>query len=138
VATNANAIFVNAPLLGQWVMAGRVDVLDGTLTVRNTGETFAAIEAVRVLVEATGTGDPQGWVGRVYSAVELRALGAELLDRSLLVGELAYDVDPGYFLQPAGTELQEHVVSRLLALSSGPPDAPSDEDLLARYLMKKL
>jgi hypothetical protein len=134
-----NAIFVNAALLDQWVTSGRADVDVGTFTVRGTGEKLRAKEAVRVLSDATGGGDPRGWVGRVYPTSELLALGAEILDRSLVIGDLAYDVDPGFLLGPIGVgEPAQAMVSRLLSLSRGPGDGQSDEELLARYLMTRL
>src|SRR5262245_32236768 len=97
-----NRLFVSGALLDRWVTIGQVELGDGVLKVKPTGSRYALEEAARVVGEATGAGDSAGLVGRVRTLTELSALGAEVLDRSVLIGELAYDVVPGFVASPVG------------------------------------
>lgn len=46
--------------------------------------------------------DPHGIVGTVRSAQELTQMGAELYDTSVILGECAYSVRPGFLAIPVG------------------------------------
>jgi hypothetical protein len=138
-----NRLFVSGALLDRWVTVGQVELEDGILKVKPTGTAYTLEEAARVVGEATGAGDAQGLVGRVRTLAELSALGAEVLDCSVLLGEFAYDVVPGFIAAPAGDRGGERISSeRLLhelsALSEAPKSGQSDEELLARFLIEKL
>ena len=137
-----NRVFVSGALLDRWVTVGQVELGDGVLSLKTTGARYALEEAARVVGEATGVGDPQHLVGRVRTVAELSALGAEVLDRSVLLGELAYDVVPGFIASPVGKADERIPSSRVLAelteLSEEPKGPKSDEELLARFLMEKL
>jgi len=137
-----NRLFVSGALLDRWVTIGQVELGDGTLKIKPTGDRYTLEEAARVVGEATGTGDPEGLVGRVRTLAELSALGAEVLDRSVLIGEFAYDVVPGFVASPAGDSGERIPSARLLqelsALSEAPRPGQSDEELLARFLIEKL
>src|SRR5512139_2302209 len=126
-----NWLFVNSALLDTWVRAGRVDVVAGAIVLRGTAERFAAEEAVRVVSEATATGDPKRWVGSVFRVADLVELGAEVVDRSLVVDDLAYDLEPGFLVAPLGQEVSRaELVARARELSQRPSMRPqSDEEL---------
>jgi hypothetical protein len=67
----------------------------------------------------------------------LEEKGAEILESSLLLGDNAYDVVPGWLGEPVGT-FDEHVVERSLRPDSSARTPGNDEDLLATYLLKAL
>lgn len=137
-----NRLFVSEALLDRWVTFGQVELEEGILKIKPTGARYSLEEGARVIGEATGSGDPAGLVGRVSTLAELSALGAEVLDRSVLVGEVAYDVVPGFIASPAGERGERIPSARLLkelsALSEPPRRGQSDEELLARFLIEKL
>ena len=137
-----NRVFVSGALLDRWVTVGQVELGDGVLSLKTTGARYALEEAVRIVGEATGAGDPQRLVGRVRTVAELSALGAEVLDRSVLLGELAYDVVPGFIASPLrqrGEAIPStEVLAELSELSEERRGPQSDEELLARFLMEKL
>jgi hypothetical protein len=137
-----NRLFVSGALLDRWVTIGQVDLVDGILKIKPTGARYTLEEAARVVDEATGAGDPEGLVGRVRTLTELSALGAEVLDRSVLIGELAYDVVPGFIASPVSDAAERIPSARLLQelseLSEAPRRGQSDEELLARFLIEKL
>jgi hypothetical protein len=137
-----NRLFVSGALLDRWVTVGQVELGDGVLKVKPTGARYVLEEAARVVGEATGAGDPSGLVGRVRTLAELSALGAEVLDRSVLIGELAYDVVPGFIASPEGAAGEripsEKLLRELSQLLEPPRRGQSDEELLARFLIEKL
>ena len=71
-------------------------------------------------------------VGRVKSVNYLTELGAELLESSMLLGDNAYDIIPGFIGSPAGGPGEFRLDD-----SSNPVDSRplSEEDLLLRYLV---
>src|SRR6185295_12097477 len=111
----------------------QVDLGDSVLNVKTTGASYSLVEAARIVGEATGSGDPGKLVGRVQTLSELTALGAEVLDRSVVLGELAYDAVPGFVASPlgrAGERLPSSAVLGELSELSEPPKGPqSDEEL---------
>jgi len=71
----------------------------------------------------------------VKSTQYLEELGAELMEGSMILGENAYDVIPGFMATPMGP-FEEFVTSEEhLALrdSMSPKEARNDEELLLRF-----
>jgi hypothetical protein len=134
-----NRVFVSSSVLDGWVISGRADLREGELLVHG-GRRFTVEEAAHVVAEVSGLGDAHGVVGRVCAMSDLRNLDAEVLDRSMVIGDLAYDVVPGLLVSPTGTEpvSSEEALARLAALSSEAGKEKSDEELLARYLIERL
>ena len=103
---------------------------------------YSIEEAAHVLVEVSGAGDALGLSGRVRSVRELAALGAEIVDRAMLIGDLAYDIVLGFFASPIGPEAgaipRREVLAGLAGLSDSRDSRDSDVALLARYLIEKL
>lgn len=135
-------VFVPSSLVDRWITAGAAELDVGILRARRRGVAFAIDEAVQVVAEVSGGGDAHGLVGRARLVSEIASLGGEILDRSLVVGDAAYDVVPGFLVAPAGqtgAAIPTTAVLAALAELSG-PDAvvQSDEELLARYLIQKL
>jgi hypothetical protein len=126
--------FVPQATLDLWISSESVDVRDDRLTVVAEGREYTLTEAVHVLREVGGAGDGPDLVGRVKSRAALDEQGAEIVETSMLIGEFAYDVEPGWLATPHG-EFEEHLRStqRESARALRPGAAPtSDEDLLSR------
>jgi hypothetical protein len=134
-----NRVFVSGTVLDGWVISGRADLREGELLLRG-GARFTVEEAAHVVAEVSGLGDAHGLVGRVCALGDLRKLDAEVMDRSMVVGDLAYDVVPGLLASPAGPgpESTEQTLAQLSALSAEGGAGQSDEELLARYLIERL
>lgn len=140
-AVAENRVFASNALLDRWVSAGSADLVGARLRARATGQSYAVEEAVHITAEVSGGRDASGLVGRVRKVSELLPLGAEILDRSMVVGDLAYDVVPGFLVSPLGSVRRvpaASVIGALSALSFAPGRSQSDEELLARYLIEKL
>jgi hypothetical protein len=136
VARTENRVFFPQEALDQWIVDAQVDLHGDELTVLAAGRRFKLAEAVRVLREVSDTADPHELVGRVKARAHLDQLGAEIVETSMLLGDVAYDVEPGWIGIPVGT-FAEHLGSQ----SGAAPDArapQSDEDLLTRLVETKL
>jgi hypothetical protein len=132
-----NRVFFPQTALDQWIVEGTVDLQQNELTILSGGRRYKLVEAARVLRELSGSGDPQELVGRVKARTYLEQLGAEIVESSMLLGDAAYDVEPGWLGVPVGS-FAEHMTSgaRSHARGGADPtsDPKSDEDLLLRFL----
>ena len=87
--------------------------------------------------EVTGVEDAHEIVGRVKSESFMRELGAELLGTSMVVGDNAYDVVPGFIGSPIGTFAEHRARCNASApdMQDPPADAPrNEEQILARMV----
>jgi hypothetical protein len=138
VSRTENRVFFPQAALDQAIGDGTVDLKDGVLTIVAQGRRFALSEAVRVTGEVSGAGDAHEIVGRAKVQGYLEQLGAEILETSMLLGDAAYDVEPGWMGVPIGS-FAEHVASdaakgaREAAARGGAmhPEPTDDEQLLA-------
>ncbi len=126
-------MFFPQEALDTWLLDDKVELVKDELSLRSEGRKFRITEASRVLKEITGTPDPFDLVGKVKSHGFLRELGAEIIDRSMLIGDNAYDIVPGFLGTPIGS-MAEHRAS-LPDIQTAPKN---EEELLGRFLMKVL
>ena len=96
-----NRVFFPQAALDQWIVDGSVELQGGELTVMSAGRQYRLAEAVHVLRDVSGTGDAHELVGLVKARAYLEQLGAELVETSMLIGDSAYDVEPGWLGIPA-------------------------------------
>jgi hypothetical protein len=136
-----NRVFFPQAALDQWIVDGTVDLQRGELTILAEGRRFALDEAVHVLREVTGAGDVAKLVGRVKTRAALEAQGAEIVETSMLFGDTAYDVEPGWVGTPVGS-FAEHLESsaqrKARTVSGGSAVPHTDEELLAKFLARNL
>jgi hypothetical protein len=132
-----NRVFFPQAALDVWLGDGTVDLRGDELTIAAEGRRYRLTESVRIVNEVTGGADANDLVGRVKAKALLEEKGAEILESSLLLGDNAYDVVPGWLGEPVGT-FDEHVTARSQLPGGGPKAPGNDEDLLATYLLKAL
>lgn len=136
-----NRVFFPQTALDQWIVEGSVELQKGELTILAEGRRYALEEGVRVLRDVSGGADAAKLVGRARTRAALEAKGAEIVETSMLLGDAAYDVEPGWLGTPVGS-FEEHLRSpeRKKARGAAPKATPpaSDEDLLSRFLAKNL
>ncbi|MCS6912665.1 MAG: hypothetical protein RMK29_17795 [Myxococcales bacterium] len=96
-------IFVSQQRMQQWTEDGKVSVQNNLMILPNLGKSFRLTEAVYVVRVVSEGGDIHGLVGRVKSRSQLRALGAEVYHDSLILGEAAYQCEPGFIGEVVGT-----------------------------------
>ena len=128
-------VFFPQAALDEWLGDGRVDLKNDELLIKSEGRRYRIIEATRILREVTNSDDPHEIIGKVKSRGFLNELGAEILEGSMIIGENAYDIVPGFVGAPIGS-FADHQ-------RTAPEVAPSrhlatDEELLASFLAEKL
>jgi hypothetical protein len=141
-----NRVFFPQTALDRWIVDGAVDLQGGVLSLVGERRTYEVAEAVRVLREVSGVGDLAQLVGKVKTRTSLEQQGAEIVESSMLLGEAAYDVDPGWMGVPVGAfsmrgsdapaSNSKKGKGTKKATKHGPPK--TDEELLARFLAKNL
>ena len=127
-----NRAFFPQRALDTWLAEAKIDFTGRDLVLRAAQRRYQVVEAARVIQEVSGQEDIYDLVGRVKSVIFLTELGAEILESSMLLGDNAYEVVPGFMGVPVGTlsdYLAENSAQSLEAL------ATSDEDLLIKYLV---
>lgn len=135
-----NRVFFPQAALDAWIVDGTVELTDGVLTILGEGRRYTLNEAVHVVREVSGAGDQHDLVGRAKTRAALEKLGAEIVESSMLLGDAAYDVAPGWVGTPVGA-FADHVGSearKRARVDSSGPDPTSEEDLLAQFLSKNL
>lgn len=129
-----NRFFFPQEALDEWVHDNKVELSEGELVIRDEGRKYRIVEAVRILREVTGGEDVYDLVGKVKTVNFLVELDAELLESSMIIEDLAYDVIPGFVASPVGS-LRRHL-SDVPRSAAGAPE--TDEELLAQYLERTL
>jgi hypothetical protein len=137
-----NRVFFPQSALDQWLVDGLVDLAGNELTILAESRKYRIAEAVRVLREVTGQADQNDLVGKVKSKVFCEELGAELLEGSMIIGDNAYDVAQGWLGAPT-SPFDQHALSedrKRARTTQGEfgEEPKTDEDLLARFLLKSL
>jgi hypothetical protein len=154
-------LFVTQAILDNWASQGKIDFAGNVMTVlsgEGQGRKYALVPAVRFIQVVGGDADPHALLHKVKAEAQLKELGAEVLSDAVVLGEVAYQVEPG-FLAEAGA-LQAAAASRAdparaaqapqAAAPAAAPEAgaePGSPDLdnrrkeaeaLARYLLENL
>lgn len=127
-----NRVFFPQAVLDGWIADDRVDLAGEELLLKDEGRKFKILEAMHVLREVAGGGDVHSLVGKVKTRDQLVALSAEVLEGSMILGDDAYDVAPGFVGEPVGA------FDRTSITAASTPAAENDEQLLAQFLMKSL
>jgi len=138
-----NRVFFPQVALDEWLAVAAVELRGTELTITGEARRYQLAEAVHVLREVTGGADQNDLVGRVKSKMFLQEFGAEILESSMILGDNAYDVVPGWLGAPVGS-FDEHVQSTARASARASVHAfdeeepKTDEDLLARFLLRTM
>jgi hypothetical protein len=137
-----NRVFFPQAAVDQWSVDGKIDLVAGDLILLAEGRRYKVEEAVRVVTEVTGANDDRKIIGKVKPKRALDEIGAEILESSMILGDNAYDIIPGWMGTPT-TPFADHLLSpeRMKArgdrtdIGVGPK---SDEDLLKRFVEDRL
>jgi hypothetical protein len=133
-----NRVFFPQLLLDQWGIEGKIDLNGSELVVLAEGRKYRIEESVYVVTEVTGANDPHGFIGKVKPKAALDEMGAEILENSMILGDNAYDVVPGWAGAPEST-FKDHLHSTdRMAARGGKTDMGSspknDEEMLKRFV----
>jgi hypothetical protein len=124
-------LFVSQAMLETWAEQGKIEFAGNLMTLLagdGKGRNYALEPAVRFLKVVGAEADPHGLVHKVKSVAQLRELGAEPVDDSCILGDTAYEVQPGFLAE--GAALQAAATARpltpppLKGEAPAPPAAP--------------
>jgi hypothetical protein len=120
-------LFLPQAQLEEWALEDKADVKDGVLVVTGEEGVYPVTPAVHIVQLVTGE-DDNDLVARVKTEAQLQALGAEQMADSVLLGDTAYEVVPGYVAEvPSPSDAGS---------ADGKPG--SEADLLAAFLLNKM
>ena len=137
-----NRVFFPQAGVDQWGIDSKIDLVAGELILLADGRRYKVEEAVYIVTEVTGANDDRKIIGKVKAKRALDEIDAELLETSMILGDNAYDVVPGWIGTPTAP-FAEHLLSpdRMKA-RGGKTDIgalpTSDEELLTRFLADEL
>lgn len=137
-----NRVFFPQSAVDQWGIDSKIDLVAGELILLAEGRRYKVEEAVRVVLEVSGESDEHQLVGKVKAKRALDEIGAELLETSMILGDNAYDVVPGW-MGTATSPFADHLMSAdRMAARGGKTDLghvlKTDEELLTRFLADEL
>lgn len=116
-------IFVSQRRIQQWAEEGR-SVIDGnTLNLPELGRPFRLLEAFHVERVVSESGDPYKLTGRAKTRAQIGTLGGEVFLNSLIIGDVAYEGEPGFIGEALPTTKQAPPPAP--APSAGRRDGPS-------------
>ncbi len=87
--------FIPQADLSAWVSAERVDLRGDTLVLRGASAALSLMPASHFRTLTAGD-DTHSLLGKVKDERALEAMGAEGFETSVILGETAYEVDPGF------------------------------------------
>jgi hypothetical protein len=132
----AGLLFVSQAMLDSWAEQGKIDFVGNVMTLLagdGRGRSYALDPAVRFLSVVGAEADPNQLLRKVKSLAQLKELGAEAVDTSVILGDAAYEVEPGFLaemsaLQAAAAARAERATAAQSAAAPAhpaPPPAPA-------------
>ena len=93
-------IFVSQKRVQQWTEEGRVHIEGNHMTLPEMGRMFRLTEAFYVEKAVSDGGDLLNLRGRVKTRNQIAQMGGEVFLNSLVIGDAAYEGDPGFVGEP--------------------------------------
>jgi len=139
----ANRLFWPQETMDEWIVEEKATIDGDVLLLRDAKLRYHVSPAVYFEADVGGGADQQGLVGRVKEKAALEKLGAEHYMDSVLLGDSAYKVTPGFTGQPIidvatarrGADISGAVITQAGDQTSG---ENGDRELLARFLLDNL
>jgi hypothetical protein len=119
-------LFLPQKTLEEWALAERADVKDDRLVVAKESGTYPVVPGVHFIKLVSGP-DERKLVAKVKTHEQLQKLGAEHMAETVILGETAYEVEPGYI---ADVPIPSKATPKR--------DRATDTDMLAAFLLDKL
>ncbi len=99
-------LFVSQVALEAWAEQRKVDLQGDVMTLaagEGRGRSYDLDPAVLFLRVLNGETDPNHLLAKVKTAAKLQALGAEHVEDSVVLGDVAYQVQPGFLAEGRST-----------------------------------
>ncbi len=95
-------LFVSQNMLDSWTEQGKIDFVGNVMTLLSgdgKGRSYALEPAVKFVTVEGGEADPHQLLRKVKSDAQLRELGADHIDASVIYKDTAYQVEPGFLAE---------------------------------------
>lgn len=119
------AVFIAQSTLTEWTDAGKVRLEGTTLHLIKEQRSVLLKPAVRFVKLVGSDADPHGLLGKVKTEEQLKALGAEHYLKSVLLGDVAYEVVEGFLGDLMAQRPQPAPPAAARAQPAAPSSAPS-------------
>ncbi len=93
-------LFISQDRLDAWNTERRVELTGDIMTLADDGRSFKLRPAVRFLQVIGSEKDPNALVNKVKDEAALAKMGADHYVTSVILGDVAYDVQPGFLGKP--------------------------------------
>jgi hypothetical protein len=142
-------------MLDSWTEQGKIDFVGNVMTLLSgdgKGRSYALEPAVRFVKVEGDEADPHQLLRKVKSDAQLREMGADHIDASVIFKDTAYQVEPGFLAEVSA--LQAAATAQAQPRSAPPPaQAPSaaqkalpkdleerrqEAEALAKFLLENL
>jgi hypothetical protein len=156
----AGLLFVSQAMIDSWADQGRIDFVGNVMTLLSgdgRDRSYALEPAVRFLALLGADADPHRLLKKVKSLAQLRELGAEVVDASVVLGDVAYEVEPGFLAEMSALQAAAAARTEPARAAAAPAPAPpaagrpssgplpanlearrKEAEELARFLLDKL
>lgn len=128
-----NRLFLAENILDEWVDRGEATVTDETLHLGD-GSLYHLVPAFHFLKESAGEQDSHDLVGRVKEKNSVEELGGEAYMDSVIIGDNAYDVRPGFVGIPRMEDTEKTAAFSLDDIEPPrippPTGQPDDEEVI--------
>jgi hypothetical protein len=117
-------LFVSQAMLDSWAEQGKIDFVGNVMTLlagEGKGRSYALEPAVRFMKVLGDEKDPHALVHKVKSVAQLREMGAEPAEDSCILGDTAYEVQPGFLAETSA--LQAVATAQATRAPASPPPA---------------
>jgi hypothetical protein len=108
-------VFLPQERVDAWVTAEKVELAGETLTFRPAGLRLRLVPGFYFDRIAGGSDEGHQLLGRAKSRAAVAALGAEVYMNSVLLGETAYEVEPGFIAKPVDPSCTRSLLATALA-----------------------
>ena len=142
----AGLLFVSQAMLSAWAEQRKIGFQGDVLLLlagAGQGRRYALEPATRFLKLVGADQDPHHLVGKVKTEEQLRSLGAELLGASVLLGDVGYEVQPGFLAEAKDAAASADAPGRGAGAGDGHGEVEvekkrSEAEALARFLLENL
>jgi len=123
----AGLLFVSQAILDTWAGQGKIDLAGNVMSIlagEGSGRSYSLEPAVRFLNVVGAESDPNGLLRKVKGEAQLREMGAELMSDAVVLGEVAYEVEPGFLAETAALQAAVSAATPARATQAAGPPAP--------------
>ena len=112
-------LFLPQDVVDSWITADKVELAGETMTFRGSGLALRVVPGLYFDHVAGGSDEAAQLLGRAKSKAAISAMGAEVYMNSLILGETAYEVQPGFIAKPVDAQCTREALRAALA-EAGP------------------